>query len=474
MACETPYLLNAWAGDRKFDFVLLSEYAQRIYDACPSDPRLVPGGILLTLEASMEFARETYAWPSWNPYVAGAILTRLLTWKTPLVQLVFQFSRSPLNWNVELFAINHLIGDPMNTLASLMLTLELCESRATECRKGKSAPHWKEETLIHISSADCGEPLGVKADVEKAAAFLRLTPVFTADRRRVARHLAANRSTKFLPIIVSLLLFNGSFGLAYGRTVSQPESVDNWIPIELHSVAFSACFLWLTEAVLLSALIGVPQTAASVLSILNIPERSAADRVAAGALPSWQPNMGQRTVSTWRVAALNSVAVMLVASSTFIAWAISFAVPPERFGCRHAAQGAILGFWLASYAIGLCLSRMDLPNKTRFISTYIKDAIASTAVIAIVMITQWGIFNRSTCWADSSGLQLPQVPSVSVRIKSRVRVVYPCIIFMGIAFQLVACMLIAMRYRHAIRVFCQRDDGKSNWSHFWNPFKENT
>lgn len=337
-------------------------------------------------------------------------------------------------------------------------------------RRGLSDNEWKAKTIIDVALAGCGQHSEVEDDVEKASRFITLGHI--TNWREKAMLLAADRSTKFLPISVALLLFNGAFGLAYGRTVSSSEGPDNWIPIELHSVAFSASFLWLTEAVLLSALIGVSQTKTAVSRILNIhePVHPASRRAASGALPSWQPGMwctkqrkhDPNIISQWRVVALSCIAAILVASGTFIAWAISFAVPPERFGCRHAAQGAMLGFWIASYASGICLAKVDLSPTVLFALTYLKDALTSAAIIAIIMVTQWGIFNRSICWVGSGGLQLPQAPSVAAQISSRINVDYPCIIFVGIAFQFLACMLIATYYRFAIRVFLQRDDGTSN------------
>lgn len=462
MTCNSTFPLGEWTGGRKFDFDLLFQYFLKIYNTCPSDPRLVSGTQLLTLKASMEFAGETFAWTSWTAYDPGSIMARLLTWKTPLVQLVFSFSRMPLGLNVELFTLNHLIGDPIDTLASLMYTLELCQARAMRFKdEGMTDEEWKAKALIETSIAECCiDPPPTKIST-------------ISKWRRKARQLAANRTTKFLPITVALLIFNGSFGLAYGRTVSLPEGPNNWIPIELHSIAFSASFLWLTETVLLSALIGVPQTEASVPSILKIESAvpPAINLVAAGALPSFRPDMWRRgnrrlqslTVSRWRVLALTWVATVLVASGTFVAWAISYTIPPQRFGCRHTAQGAILSLWVANLVVGICLSCIEMSPKKRFVLTYTKDAVSSLVVIFLVIITQWGVFNRSVCWVgDEGGIQLPQAPSVNANIRSRINVEYPCIIFGGIAFRFLACKLIATYYRHAIRVFVQRDDGESN------------
>lgn len=99
MACNTTYLLDAWSEARKFDFSLLYDYARKIYEICPLDTRLVPGTQLLTLEAAMEFARETYAWSSWTPYPAGTVRA----WHTVIAsQLLFLYIRLNIRYRCYL------------------------------------------------------------------------------------------------------------------------------------------------------------------------------------------------------------------------------------------------------------------------------------------------------------------------------------------------------------------------------------
>lgn len=91
--------------------------------------------------------------------------------------------------------------------------------------------------------------------------------------RHTARALAADRSTKLLPIIVAQLVFIGAVGIAIGRTASAASrgaSSDTvFINIEAHSIAFSAQYFWIIPAVFLSSVIGVSQTEAAIPRILR-------------------------------------------------------------------------------------------------------------------------------------------------------------------------------------------------------------
>jgi hypothetical protein len=85
----------------------------------------------------------------------------------------------------------------------------------------------------------------------------------------LARSLAADRSTKFLPIVFSQLVFVALFFISFWKTESSELGPGNWIHIEAHSLAFSVLFLWLTPAIFLSAVIGVSQTELEIPRRLN-------------------------------------------------------------------------------------------------------------------------------------------------------------------------------------------------------------
>lgn len=134
--------------------------------------------------------------------------------------------------------------------------------------------------------------------------------------RRTGRALAADRSTKFLPIIVAQVFFIAAVGIAIFRTKSSagnPALSDTvFINIEAHSIAFSALYFWIIPAVFLSSVIGVSQTEAAIPRILRrfqidldrlslpttieMPNRCLENeqkRVFFGGVYSWQPSKWQ-------------------------------------------------------------------------------------------------------------------------------------------------------------------------------------
>ena len=90
--------------------------------------------------------------------------------------------------------------------------------------------------------------------------------------RQTARALAADRSTKLLPIIVAQALFIGAIAIAIGRLASAGRSMSSgrvFINVEAHGIAFSALYFWIIPAVFLSSVIGVSQTKAAIPRILR-------------------------------------------------------------------------------------------------------------------------------------------------------------------------------------------------------------
>lgn len=83
--------------------------------------------------------------------------------------------------------------------------------------------------------------------------------------------LAADRATKFLPVIVAQTIFIAVIGVAILKIGAASKiSKDNvWINIEVRSIAFSLQSLWIIPAVFLGSMIGVSQTGAAIPRILR-------------------------------------------------------------------------------------------------------------------------------------------------------------------------------------------------------------
>ena len=142
-----------------FDFTLIYEIAKKINGTCPEDPRLFEPYTLLLRDDFVHWLTDSGSgWGrcDWTGYSTGDILQRFLTWKAPLIQLIFQFPRSPLGLAVEVFTILHLVGDPIDTIASMLYTLSVCQERAQSLQH-LPENEWKAFTLIMLSCEECGE-----------------------------------------------------------------------------------------------------------------------------------------------------------------------------------------------------------------------------------------------------------------------------------------------------------------------------
>jgi hypothetical protein len=69
-------------------------------------------------------------WTGWTAYPISDIWNRIVVWKWSLLQLLSQFPRPPLEPSVEMGVMLHLLGDPIDTICSMLITLNLCRRRA--------------------------------------------------------------------------------------------------------------------------------------------------------------------------------------------------------------------------------------------------------------------------------------------------------------------------------------------------------
>ncbi|KAL8785839.1 MAG: hypothetical protein Q9195_008462 [Heterodermia aff. obscurata] len=132
--------------------------------------------------------------------------------------------------------------------------------------------------------------------------------------RHAAELLAADRATKFLPIISAQVIFIGAIAIAFAKTAaaagSNSPSPTVFINVEAHSIAFSALYFWIIPAVIMASVIGVSQTEHAIPRILGrlqedlervfpskfkLPNDYIHDklgRVVKGGIYSWQPADG--------------------------------------------------------------------------------------------------------------------------------------------------------------------------------------
>ena len=334
--------------------------------------------------------------------------------------------------------------------------------------------------------------------------------------------MAADRTTKFFPVIVAEAFFIGTVGIAFGRTEAAAEGPNptTFINIEAHSIAFTALYFWLIPAVLLASVIGVSQTENAFPRILrrlqediqnkfplwttslpndhltsdDVDSRLDAPlRERSGGIYTWQliearPTMNSHTISVISTPGMSSpsrgfrsrlcraiarlaspkrgsstLPHIIVLSRFLTAFLISLLIPPLGFECRHIAQILIYVTWLISFLLDFV--PWGIHHKWRFYYTFIKDILLTIATMGGIIATQVGVFNRCNCYTlwGRVGLALPEIGWVAGTLVHRISTVYPAIAFVCIGFQLIVFPAIVLwQYGHAARVLLQRDDEASN------------
>jgi len=126
---------------------------------------------------------------------------------------------------------------------------------------------------------------------------------------------------------------------------------------------------------------------------------------------------------------------------------------------------------MLSFVAGIACEKM-LKQRVLFWAVFGKDVVCALSTIAIIVVVQWGIMNRCSCWSGwgSTWVHLPQLPEVSAELMHFIKDIAPGIVFAALMFHFLFCVAIVWRYLDAIRVFIQRDDGVSNlawWTSWW-------
>jgi hypothetical protein len=132
-----------------------------------------------------------------------------------------------------------------------------------------------------------------------------------------------------------------------------------------------------------------------------------------GGMPSQRPDRWDRSAmasQSCRAQAARwswfhgTMAFLVVFSGTLAAWLLSFFVPPDLFLCRQIAQSSAFWFWLPSFAIqylvAKCVAKWaagrDKWKKWASWVLLVKDLVCALAVTNVILVTQWGIMNRSS------------------------------------------------------------------------------
>lgn len=318
--------------------------------------------------------------------------------------------------------------------------------------------------------------------------------------------LAADRATTFGPVLVAEFVFIAVFLINIIRLQSGENkrlTSTTRGNIEMHSIGFSALFFWLIPSVYTAALIGTSQTEKAIPRILtrfkrdlrrwkikvDLPDVSGvstkcskrrwynpkrwlnpsrwltSERWLHG-MYSWQPLQRKPTKHA-------IFPFFIVGDAILTGVLITYFVPPRGWMCRTWGESYFFFGWLGSYFLSTFISwipkRDWFPHGARFSIMLLKDLAVTSLIIAWILITQIGCYNKPECYmhGDTSGLVLPEQEAAYDKLQRGLRFggSYVTILSLGIVFQVVLVLgWIYWRYASSIWTLTQRDNNANEAS----------
>ena len=306
-----------------------------------------------------------------------------------------------------------------------------------------------------------------------------------------AHALAADRTTKLLPVLTTVIAFLASIALSYAKLATSAWDPRSPRQIEIYGIAFSMTLAACVPAVMLAAAVGVPQSSQSVRRILqqfltsensekfSFPKHNLRRCLLNGAVPSWRPDRwpwASESLDTISPARGDAVkhglrhevsATLLAAIGSLGATVLSSRVPPGGcINCRILCEMIVCLAYLFSYVTGGVLAtllRGEKQAKLLFWLVFIKDVCVTGVVAAVILVTVCGSLNRVGCWESCDGT-CSELPWLTRGLLEAVPSwEFPVIIFTTLASLVAFGAVIAWSLWDGVSVYLQRDDHDDRW-----------
>lgn len=391
-------------------------------------PMSNPANIGLTIDGCRATCGARFDW-------YDDIGPRLTTWLVPVLVLVGNMFFARLGGGKSALIILHLLGDPIDTMWSLLTKAEAwsrCHSLAARHMPNAAAAHLirdRATILAAIEELD-GPTADPHARFESLIADSRLAPdVLDHICAETAAELSDSRPDLLARAALAVFSYlfavvSGFVDAVGGKNSSQPGG----------RIGTAMFISWLVPAVLLSNAVGgfasrrtclrvlerFAKTAAEAghadLRVFSGERRSSKFRKAAaavetdfhssqvwsGAAYSYRPEKrlfrgGPRDVS---VSLLLALAFLPVACATTFAFLVIWYTPTVGLTCRHMYIIGIFVAWVLSALLTHLTWRLHLfRGKYHWHFTIIKDALVGVPALTVEVLSSCGVFNSCYCWA---------------------------------------------------------------------------
>ncbi|KAF7507869.1 hypothetical protein GJ744_010033 [Endocarpon pusillum] len=396
-----------------------------------------------------------------------------------------------LGYISTILTILHLLGDPIDSMWSLLTKLEV--SRRCHVWVTRTATRRVPTKAVAIILAAMEELDGSGGEINVLTGSIQpyLHPnidqdIFDDACKEAASELADSKVDESIRTYLAIL------GYLFSLSAAFVDAVDNGSEKPGNRIAFAMLFSWLIPAVLLSAATGRFCSSGSCQRIierfqwsLNHPHRDCdsgsemirkpqpasccsrcistiqinfhAARPWAGPIYTYRPEkqiFATGSGSDRRPLLLLLFASLPVILSVSCAFSISYYTPTVGLGCRSLLQLSIGLLWCFSACITLLLGRVRFPDgKYLWRMILVKDTLLATPVLLAVILVTIGIFNSCWCWsaAYSRGRA-----NAFIALKSDAgreensRTKYPALVFANVGLLLI--LVVGMRYGEGYRL----------------------
>ena len=459
-----------------------------------------PSSLTLTLTGCERLCGAYRAWYT-------DIGPRLSVWLIPSLLLIGNLELSPLG-KKRFLAILHLLGDPIDSLGSLIDKLASWDhcfrvaaqrgycSRCTRTIATVYAGFEELEgarvsrELHHINDPEeqVASQMDTQLCLDTLAQMYNLTGRFPA-WRETALELANSRTNGFLrtglAIIVYVFQLIGGFVALVGGAPSSPPG---------GRIATSVLLLWLLPTVLLSNVIGTFSSRDTARNILarfatrvgiplagSITNSVAFNRSSALRKHSSDPSGnalawsgGIYTFRQWKycsskaqIKALSSrhrwemiliqlLSILPAFSGIVGACLLLWNLIPNGFNCRHTWSIAVFLAWLASALVTrISYTPTFVTGKYHWYFVLAKDTLVATPSVVVMFLSGCGLFNNCKCWSGYLYYhKRPRVPLNTHLFFTKMDntlyqyIVWLCLILQGLLF-----FTIMVRWRRGLKVF---------------------
>ena len=454
-----------------------------------------PRQLLLTLPGC-----EHVCGDGWQLWPILYVLDHFSLWVLPAVILISHFLFPPLPWQNYAFVIFHAIGDPIDSLWS-MLARQEAQRRLYHAAGDIPGPIGKYIATVWSAYEEVGWQ-DASSDLNRSLVSRNRRAPNREEMYHImlaSHELSSNRLESQLTTWVAILALVSALITAYVRTVEQNTRIDNQTA---HTIAVVALLFIFIPLVKISGNIGSFKSTSTAVAAIEklrrnlqgcISETKTDTASLQSELPLFPPlnlhsdgRAKERNVEIWpRLAmwtGMNSswrpckkvrgrsqylpltyAFILVLLGSSIPAIFLSATNRADRqivgFGCRSATWTLVSVLWLVSFGIDYFL-RWRFREKDLWVRTIFKDSLFALIVVILVLIVQIGLYN--SCWCRSNIISLGVNANVNLNPFSdsewtRAKIQWSVIPAIGLTIICLVLWVVEWRGGSARRLLCKSE-----------------